>query len=397
MKTSRLRIIVTGLMAQYPLGGVTWDYLQYVLGLERLGHDVYYLENSGQWPYNPIEGGLGKDAVYNARYLADVMSRFGLADRWAYRFPGGMLPSGQVFQPEWFGVPDQVRKEVVRSADLLINVSSGIGNALPYVKVKRLAYVDTDPVFTQIRLLGGETEFLKHVDAHHIHFSYGECLWDTGPATGHRWRPMRKPIAISEWRPATPHRDVFTTVMNWTSYNDVTYNGQSYGQKDVEFMHFLDLPSRISPTTLELAAGSGKTRRMPSDLLTRKGWRVVDPMKVCPDLDGYRTYIESSKAEWTVAKGGYVLRQAGWFSGRSACYLAAGRPVVVQDTGFSSVIPVGEGILTFRTIDEAAAGIKEVEGDYARHAKAAREIAEEYFDSGKVLSRLVEESLKTDV
>lgn len=395
---SRLRIIVSGLIAQYPVGGVTWDYLQYVLGLRDLGHDVYYLEDSDQWPYHPLEGGLGKDGAFNAAYLAGVMARFGLADRWAYRFPGGSLPNGTVFPEVWFGLSDEHRRTVVQSAELLINVSSGVGDPARYGEVRRLAYVDTDPVFTQIRAMA-EPDFHDHIDAHQVHFSYGECLSDVAdggavvPDTGHRWRPMRKPIALAEWHPSSPHRDVFTTVMNWTSYHDVTYRGQSYGQKDEEFVRFADLPGRVAPTALELAVGSGLTRRAPLDLLTQQGWRLVDPMRACPDLGSYRRYIESSKAEWTVAKHGYVLGQVGWFSGRSACYLAAGRPVVVQDTGFASALPVGEGILGFRTVDEAAAAIADVNGDYLRHAKAARDIAEQCFDATKVLSRLIDGSL----
>jgi hypothetical protein len=181
--------------------------------------------------------------------------------------------------------------------------------------------------------------------------------------------------------------------MNWTSYNPVVYNGQTYGQKDVEFLRFLELPEMVAPIRLEIAVNEGKTRRTPHALLAHKGWHVVDPEVVCPDLDGYRQYVESSQAEWSVAKNGYVIGQPGWFSCRSACYLAAGRPVVVQDTGFSAVLPVGEGLLPFTTVEEAVAAIQDVEADYARHAGAARAIAETYFDSEKVLTRLLDEAL----
>lgn len=385
---SSLRIIVTGLIAQYPLGGVTWDYLQYVVGLARLGHDVYYIEDTGLWPYNPNEGGVSKGSTYSVEYLAKVMKQFGLENNWAYRFP---------WESQWFGLEASKREELIESADLLINVSCSLEHPWDYRKIRRLVYVDTDPVFTQVKLAKGQADFRKLVDAHDVHFSYGERLSETGPPTGHHWCPMRKPILISEWRPSSPHRDVFTTVMNWTSFKDITYNGKSYGQKDAEFNRFLELPALVSPTVLELAVNpSGKTRKTPWDLLAHKGWQLVNPGEVCPDFESYRRYIETSMAEWTVAKNGYVMGESGWFSGRSACYLAAGRPVVVQDTGFSPVIPTGLGVLSFRTIEEAAAGIREVEGHYTQHAKAAWEIAEEYFDSNKVLSRLIEESLKTD-
>jgi hypothetical protein len=410
--TSSLRIIVTGLIAQHPaLGGVTWDYVQYVVGLARLGHDVYYLEDSGQWPYNLDGGASGNDWVAhdptpNVNYLAGVMSRFGLADKWAYRFP---------ITPQWFGLTDTERRRVLQSTDLLINISGTLEHPEDYRQVRRLAYIDSDPVFTQIKLARGEEDFRQRVEAHDVHFSFGECFSGSLPATRHRWRATRTPIVLSEWRPAAPQRDVFTTVMNWTSYKPLTYRGQTYGQKDVEFKRFLGLPGRVTPAVLEVALNRThhvnwqtddgslppavrgwalhNTLWTPRDLLAHMGWRVVDAAEVCPDLDTYRHYIESSKAEWSVAKNGYVRGRPGWFSCRSACYLAAGRPVVVQDTGFGTVIPVGEGLLAFRTVEEAAAAIDGVECHYARHAQAARAIAEEYFDSDRVLTRLIEEAM----
>jgi len=382
---SKLRIIVTGLIAQYPLGGVTWDYFQYALGLAQLGHEVYYLEDTGQWPYNPREGGVAKDCTFNVEYLAGLMSRFGLAEQWAYRFP---------WQSQWFGLPDAKRQEVIRSADLLINISGTLERPEEYRQVRRLAYIDSDPVFTQVKLARGQLDFRKWIDIHDVQFSFGECLSSTVPETGYQWRPTRQPIVLSEWRPETPYREAFTTVMNWTSYKPVVYGNQSYGQKDVEFARFRELPSLVAPTLLEIAVNAGKTRRTPRQLLAHQGWRVVDPAEVCPDLDTYRQYIESSKAEWSVAKHGYVLGQPGWFSCRSACYLAAGRPVAVQDTGFSTVLPVGEGLLTFTTVAEAVAAIKEIEANYARHARAARALAVEYFDAAKVLTRLIDEALQ---
>jgi hypothetical protein len=383
--TSKLRIIVTGLIAQYPLGGVTWDYFQYVLGLAHLGHDVYYLEDTGQWPYNPLEGGLGKDCAFNVDYLAGIMSRFALDGHWAYRFP---------WQSQWFGLSDAKRREVIQTADLLINISGTLERPDEYRQVRRLAYIDSDPVFTQVKLARGQADFQRLVDLHDVHFSFGECLSPAIPVTGHHWRPTRQPVVLSEWHPATPYRDVFTTVMNWTSYKPVVYGNQSYGQKDMEFIRFGDLPSLIAPTVIEVAVNAGKTRKTPRQLLAYKGWHVVDPADICPDFDSYRQYVESSKAEWSVAKNGYVLGQPGWFSCRSACYLAAGRPVVVQDTGFSNVFPVGEGLLPFTTVPEAVAAIKDVETHYARHAQAARDIAEAYFAADKVLTRLIDEALR---
>lgn len=379
--SSRLRIVVTGMIAQYPLGGVTWDYVQYVAGLAQLGHDVFYFEDTGQWPFNPVEGGVADHCSYNVEYLAAVMDRFGLGERWAYRFP---------WQSQWFGLAESRRADVLASADLLINVSGVLARPDEYRNGARLVYIDSDPVFTQVKLARGQQDFRKLVDTHDVHFSFGERKSPLVPDTGHNWRPTRQPIVLSEWRTGKPPRSVFTTVMNWTSYNPVKFEGRIYGQKDVEFERFINLPSLVAPTELELAVNAGKVRRTPDSLLRHKGWRTVDPAKTCPDLDSYRDYIQSSKAEWSVAKQGYVVGQMGWFSCRSACYLAAGRPVVVQETGFSQVLPTGVGLLSFTTLEEAAEGIRAVEHDYEHHSMEARRIAEEYFDSRVVLADLIE-------
>jgi hypothetical protein len=380
-----LRIVVTGQMAQYPLGGVTWFYLHYVLGLARLGHEVWYFEDSGQWPYNPTADGLVEGCEYNVGYLDEVLTRFGLEGRWAYRFP---------WESQWFGLEEDERREVLESADLLVNVSGTLERPWEYRAVRRLAYVDTDPVFTQVKLARGQADFRKLVDTHDVHFTYGERESDAVPDTGHRWRKTRAPVVLSEWRTDAERRDVFTTVMNWTSHNSIEFDGMRFGQKDEEFRQFIELPGLVEPQALELALGSGKNQPPPRALLTHKGWDLVDPNEVCPDLDSFRTYTETSKAEWGVAKNGYVRGQSGWFSERSARYLAAGRPVVVQETGFSDVLPVGEGILPFTTLAQAAAAIREVERDYDRHAQAARAIAEQHFDSDAILTRLVAEAME---
>lgn len=381
--SSTLRIIVTGLLAEYPLGGMTWHYLQYVLGLARLGHDVYYIEDSGGWPYDPRAGGLGYSCDYNVQYLTSLMARFGLQDRWAYRLK-------MEHNSRWFGMSDARRREVIASADVLLNVSGTVDRPEAYRTVSRLAYIDTDPVFTQFRLAREDSEFFKRVNAHDVHFTFGERVSESTPPTGHEWVATRQPVVISEWQHDIDPRPVYTTVMNWTSYVSETFQGRSYGQKDVEFMRFLDLPQRMPDIEFEIAGGPGYGETSPRELITSNGWRLVDPMVVCPDLDSYRRYIQSSKAEWSVAKNAYVQGWSGWFSERSACYLAAGRPVIVQDTGFSDVLPVGEGLLTFSTLDEARDAICEVESHYSRHAEAARGIAEECFASDIVLGRLLE-------
>ena len=409
MKSSKLRIIVTGLIAQHPsLGGVTWDYLQYAVGLARLGHDVYYFEDSGEWPYSTDGGSSGDnwvapDPTPNVTYLAGVMQRFDLGKKWAYFFPT---------KRRWFGLSERDRREVIKSADLLINVSGCLHRPSDYRAVPRLAYIDSDPVFTQLKLQmpRGQLKFQKRFAAHDVFFTFGENLAQPATATEPRWLPTRQPVLLSEWNPAAARRETYTTVMSWTSYRPVTFRRQRFGQKDLEFKRFLELPQRAAPARFEVAmsgtqhvAWESHKEKLPSaasafvrantdctprSLLQVMGWQVVDSLKTCGDLDSYRDYIQSSKAEWSVAKNGYVKGRSGWFSCRSACYLAAGRPVIVQDTGFS--LPVGEGILRFSNLDEAAAAVREVESDYRRHVRAARALAEEYFDSEKVLPRLLD-------
>jgi hypothetical protein len=381
-EASRLRIVVTGLLAQYPLGGVAWDYLQYPVGLQRLGHDVYYIENTGQWPFSPDERGVSKGCDYNVGHLSTLMQRFGLGDRWAYCFP---------WQDQWFGMSEDRRANILATADVFINVS-GVWRDPVRLREQtdaRLVFVDSDPVFTQVKLARGQLDFQRAVNAHDIHFSFGEAHSDRIPATGHDWLPTRQPVLLDEWAVDAAVANRFTTVMNWTSYNPVEFEGVRYGQKDIEFRRFLDLPSAVDPIRLEIAMSPGHNRQAPLRLLRDRGWRIVDPTEVCPDLDSYRRYITTSRGEWSVAKHGYVIGSPGWFSCRSACYLAAGRPVVVQDTGLESVMPTGEGVVTFSCPEEAADALRAVDGHTERHARAAREIAAEYFDSARVLNDLL--------
>jgi hypothetical protein len=354
-----------------------------VLGLARLGHDVYYVEDTGAASYDPERGGLVEDCEPAVGYLADVMRRFGLGSRWAYRFgPGG----------RWYGLSDGRRDEVLRSADLLINVSGVLERPGEYRCVKRLAFVDTDPVFNQVKVLRGDEGFAALVDSHDVHFTFGEGVPALMRATGHRWRGTRQPVVLSEWECAARPRAAFTTVMNWSaSKHPPAYEGVTYGQKGVEFERFLDLPGRCGGE-FEVVMNVGKRRRAPVELIRSKGWHVLDAERACVDLDGYREYVRSSFAEWSVAKNGYVRGRPGWFSERSACYLGAGRPVVVQDTGLRGVLPVGTGVVTFTSPDEAVDAVREVRGDYARHARAARDLAAAYFNSDQVLARMVDEA-----
>ena len=394
---SGARVIVSGLIGQHPrIGGMTWHYLQYALGLARLGHDVYYVEDSGEWPY--VLDAAGGDAVRIPRdckpgvaHLARVMDAHGLGDRWAFRC---------AIDGTWQGVPDAVRRDVLATADLLVNVSGSLASLDDYGRVGVRAYVDTDPVFAQIHLARGPSRFRDLVDGHDVHFTFGERLSEELTHTGHHWLPTRQPVVIDEWSSETAPGDTFTTVLNAASYGSEEHEGKRYGQKDVELRRFLDLPARAPDSAFELAiaptAGEkprGERRDVrPDELvgaLRAHGWRVVDASQACGDHRRYRDYILSSLGEWTVAKNGYVDGRSGWFSERSACYLAAGRPVIAQDTGFSDVLPTGDGLFAFTTLDEAADAAAAVHGDRARHSRRAHELAAEYFDSDAVLAALL--------
>lgn len=420
MSAGRLRIVVAGLIAQHPaLGGMSWHYLHYLIGLERLGHDVYYIEDSGLWPYNSDGGPTGNDWIQrdcspNIAHLRAVLNRYGLGDRWAYRFP---------VDGSWHGLSDRRRTEVVSTADVLLNVSGSLERPADYRGRGPLVYIDTDPAFTQVRVVAGLEQrdltttdqaefasFAQRVSDHDVHFTFAEGVHAAFPDTGHKWLPTRQPIVMDEWRSAEPapwgRGRGFTTVMSWSSYRPLVWDVYSLGQKDVEFRTFLDLPARCPNAQLQVAlsptphrewesptAGESATRVGVTDLLTAHGWRVCDASVECGDIDRYRDYILHSTAEWSVAKSGYVTTRSGWFSDRTGCYLAAGRPAVVQDTGLDGVLPVGDGLLTFSTMDEAAAGLDAVMSGYRRHSRVATELAREYLDAENVLTNLLSDAL----
>jgi hypothetical protein len=378
-----MRIVVTGLVGQYAFGGVAWDYLQYVEGFRQLGHDVYYLEDTEMWPYDPIKDTISADASYNTAYLRGVMEKLGLADRWIYRSAPDASYHGQT---------EATAKEICATAHLYLNVS-GCGWLRPeYLSIPCKVFLDSDPMFTQVALVSGKQDVIDRIRAHDKYFTFAENIGAADcriPAAGFDWIPTRQPIVLDWWKPpAEPPRDVFTTVMNWVSYKNCEYKGEAWGQKDVEFLKFVDLPERTAQK-FEIAMGMGPGMKRPTEMLQQKGWQIIEPAEHLPDPWTYREYLRSSKGEWSVAKEGYVKSRSGWFSCRSACYLALGRPCVLQDTSWSHVYPTGRGLFAYQTIDEALAGIKTINADYAAHSRAARQLAEEMFDARKVLADLI--------
>lgn len=379
-----MRIIVTGLVGQFAFGGVAWDYLQYVEGFRRLGHDVFYLEDTETWPYDAAKQTYTTDCTANVAYLRSVMEKFGLAERWIYR----NCPDSS-----YHGMSEAHARDICATADLLVNVS-GCGWLRPeYEAIPKKVFIDSDPMFTQVTLLNPKPRVLDRVRAHHFHFTFAENIGQPGclvPDVGLRWQPTRQPL-ILDWWPVSKDapRDAFTTVMNWTSYKPVEHAGTTWGQKSVELERFMQLPQR-TPQKLELACGQAGQPAAALSRLRQNGWVVVNPDTCTPDPWRYREYLSGSKGEWSVAKEGYVKSQSGWFSCRSACYLALGRPCVLQDTGWSRVYPTGNGLWSFRDMDEAVDGLAAVNADYAAQRTGARALAETMFDAGRVLGEMLE-------
>lgn len=386
-----MRIIVSGLIATYPFGGVAWDYAQYAAGFKRLGHEVLYLEDTGHWLYDPAAGTYTDDARRNADYLASVMERFGLADHWSLRDP----------KNQHWGRSELDVADWCASADVLLNISGSLWLRDAYAKARCKVYLDTDPGYTQAkiqRVLRGQLEpnekdYLEGMRLHDRHLTFAENIGQPDcliPTDLFHWHPTRQPILLDEWEfhhsSLVTRHSSWTTVMSWKiDERPPEIAGRKLGAKDVEFAKFMELP-RLANVPIELAV-SGSA---PRDAMTKAGWKLADGYTVSRDAEVYRDYIQRSRGEWSVAKQAYVATRSGWFSCRTACYLAAGKPAVVQDTGWSKFYPTGRGLFAFTTQEEAAAAIAAVERDYEAHCRAAWEIAAEFFDASKVLKALLE-------
>ncbi len=386
-----MRIIVTGLIGQYAFGGVTWDYIQYALGFRALGHDVWYLEDTGTWAYDPVKMEPSADCSHNTSYLRRVMEKFGMGDRWIYR-------NGA--DETYHGVTNPAEAEkIIASADVLANVSGACWLRPESAAIPLKLFLDGDPMFTQIGLANDpDSEYAKRVASHERHFSFGLNIGQKDcevPTAGLHWRPTVQPIALDYWNPASPAPTMphiadgaWTTVMNWASYAPKDFQGKKYGQKDIEFERFLDLP-QISDEKFVLAMGQGVGNKRPTEMLESKGWNIIEPDTYLPDYTTYHEFLSRSKGEWSIAKNGYVTSRSGWFSCRSACYLAAGKPVVVQDTGWSDHLPSGDGAIAFSTPEEAAKALDLINKNYNHHSAAARAYAETHFDAARVCEDLI--------
>jgi hypothetical protein len=380
------KIVLLGLMTKMPVAGVVWQVMHYLIGFQRLGYDVYYVEEHGVRPSVLIAPDEDDALVRAAEFISRVMTRFDLGDKWAYH---------AVFEEgAYFGLGPSQLARLYDSADLIINLHGGTVPRPEHSARDRLLYLETDPVELQVELhnqVPETVEFLRH---HFAFFTFGENYGREDcdlPESGEfEFLPTRQPVVMDFWRGSScPPNDLLTTIGNWRQpRRKVKLNQKVYfWTKDLEFQKLLDLP-RQTEQRFELALSSIK----PDDrtLLEEHGWRVTDALSFSMDIDAYQDYIRSSRGEFTVAKDQNVRLRSGWFSDRSATYLAAGRPVITQETGFSNILPTGRGLFAFQTIDDILGAIDAINSDYDQHSAAAREIAEAYFSHEVVLGALLE-------
>jgi hypothetical protein len=372
-----------------PLAGLAWHYLQYVIGLTQLGHEVFYIEDSDDYPscYNPETNSESVDPSYGLRFLSEAFAALGLDEAWAYY---------DAHQRVWHGPLAGRVESVCASADLCINVSAVNPLRPPLLRVPVRAFVDTDPAFTQVRHLTSAAA-RERATRHTAFWTFAENLptaRSSIPADGFRWRRTRQPIVLERWPVTAGSPDGrLTSVLIWEAYPGLEHEGRRYGTKGDSFRPLLDRPAAAGPV-FELACGSYTEA---GELMERHGWSLIDPREPTRTLDRYQRFIQASKAEFSVAKHGYVESWSGWFSERSAAYLASGRPVIAQNTGFSEWMEVGQGVLPFSNREQALAAIEALNRDYERHCLAARRIAEQYFDARTVLARLVEDSMNAAI
>ena len=367
-------------------GGNACAVLNWVHGLRRLGVRTYYVEQIAS-EHCVDEHGLVVpfERSANVAYFEHVMRDAGLTDVSALICDGG---------PRTAGIPYREVLEVADAADLLLNISGHLTLRPLMRRLRRKAYLDLDPGYTQFWHAAGHAG--ARLVGHDVHFTIGENIGLPGcciPTGAIRWRHTRQPIVITgESHATTPWTGRFTTIGSWRgSYGPVQYGSTTFGLKVHEFRKFIELPARTA-AEFEVALDIHPADGRDLDALRGRGWRVVDPRCLVPDPQSFDDYISGSDAEWSAAQGVYVATNSGWFSDRTVRYLAAGKPAVVQDTGFTQTFPVGDGLIAFRTLEEAIRGVDAIQRDPHRHQRAARALAAEYFDANKVVGRLLDDA-----
>ena len=384
---TRKRIIVMGFMANIPIAGVIWQHIHYIVGLQRLGHEVYYVEDSASLPYNPTNHDVNWDYAYALETLARLATQFGFEERWA--FCPRYLPGDTCI-----GLTRAKLLELYRTADAILNICGAQELNEDVLQSERIVYVESDPGVEQIRVDKGESKPLDYLSKHHALFTFGENIGHGSPIPTHQfqWLPTRQPVVTDFWRmdAPPPQGAIFTSVANWNTggLKDIEWRGEKYlWSKSLEFLKFIEAPGRAGEA-FELATNikDEPTR----ERFLQNSWRLSDPQEMSIHHDLYRRYLQESKGEFTVAKDQYVRLETGWFSDRTACYLASGRPAITQETGFTRLYGGDKGLFAFTTLDEIAEAVRAINADYTSHCRAAYEIAAEYFEATKVLASLLD-------
>lgn len=377
-----MKIIVGAVISLPPFSpGMAWNWMHHVLGLRDLGHEVWYVEElEPEWWTDAAGRPCRPEASVNRALFERTIRRFGLAGRAVQLSTTG----------EAVGLPAEALAELAGDADLLINMSGHVRSELILGRVKRRVYVDQDPVYTQ--LWHAEYGHTSHLEAHDAFFSVGLNVGTEHshvPDCGITWHHVLPPVVLDHWAVSRGEPlGAFTTIASWSGYRDLSYRGEWYRSKHPEFTRLADLP-RLTGRPFEVALKAYREDDPDIGRLRKGGWRLAGAGRIA-GLDAYQRYIARSRAEIGVAKGAYVTGRSGWFSDRSAHYLASGRPVLAQSTGFERCLPTGRGLLTFATLEEAASAVAEIDRDYESHCAAARKLAEDHLDHRKVLPPMLE-------
>lgn len=368
------KIIISGAIANKAgQGGEAWVRLSWVLGFRKLGFDVMFLEQLAD-----------ETQTAATAFFRDTTKRFDLSERAAL-----IGANGTICGPEFSAL-----LAFATEAEALINISGHLSNDDILQRVRRRVYLDIDPGFTQAWQSQG-AEGLG-LEKHTHHFTIGANIGAPDcpiPTCGFNWLKTRPPVLLDEWQAASPASfSRFTTIANWRgSYGPVEIGGRTLGLKVHEFRKFIDLP-RLSGLPFEIALNIHPADGRDISTLRAGGWQLRDPAPVAGTADSFRDYVRGSGAEFSVAQGVYVHTNSGWFSDRTAHYLASGRPALVQETGFSRHLPTGAGLISFSNMEEALAGAESIATGYESHARAARDLAVNFFSSDAVLRQFCKDA-----
>jgi hypothetical protein len=384
--TQNKRILVTGIMFFYPLAGVGFQFLHYLRGLRDLGYEVFYVEDSGRLLFDPKINDMTYEPANNIAMVQPVLEEHGFGDYWALRVRGDQ---GWTTHGPWGHKID----ELYKTSEAILNVTGGQELYEEHMQIPNRLYVESDPFSSQVGFVNGNQDFIEQLNGHNHHFTFGENIGKPDcliPSTPYNWHTTRQPVSLDCWEPLPPNPDAsFNTITTWSNKNkDVELNGEKYyWTKNYAWETFMPLPS-LSAAKFELAVRASEETLQ---RLRAAGWGIQDAGEVSATLNRYRDYIRNSYGEFTVARDQYVRGRTGWSSDRSVCYLAAGRPVITQETGFGVSLPYGEGLFGFETMDDILTAVDAIRSDYPKQCRKAREIAEEFLDARKVVGKMMEE------